>query len=598
MILQSLKEYYDRKTELPRYGFEKKEIGYILTLKIDGTPVRLQPTYEGEGRNRRAHSYLVPVSVKRSVGIKANLLWDNPEYALGVILKEKKRSTRKTEKDVAQRVSEQHAAFIKRIDDLGKIDDDGLEAVKLFLKKGNAEKDALLGSVGGSLNELLKEGANLSFKLEGDTDLVVERPDVKAAIQSLIDAPSNADTICLITGEKAPVEQFHTAIKGVWGAQTSGANIVSFNLDAFKSFGKDNGANAPIGKNAAFAYTTALNHLLSRDSRQRMQVGADSTVFWAAKDIEFEQQLPDFFGEPPKDDPDRSVRAVETLFKAAHTGAYLTDNEKTIFYVLGLAPNAARIAIHFWIVSTVAEMATHIRQHFLDIRIVHGPRDMDTLSLFRLLVSTAAQSDSKNIPPNIGGDMMRAILEGLPYPQTLLQAAIRRVRAEQSRKDKNSGKSLPNVTYERAALIKACINRETRHQNSKKEEELQMSLDPNNTNVGYRLGRLFAALERTQIRAFTSGGGKEPNTTIRDRYYGAASGTPVAVFATLIRLSKHHLAKIENVGERVNIEKLFVEIMEGIGDFPTHLCLADQGRFAIGYYHQMHDFKPKSRETN
>jgi CRISPR-associated protein Csd1 len=587
MILQALKEYYDRKPDLPRYGFERKEIAYVITLNRNGTPVMLQPTYEGGGRNRRAHSYLLPATVKRTVGIAANLLWDNPEYAIGVALKDKKRSARKTEEDVEQRVSKQHAAFMKRINDLGTIADEGLEAVKLFLQKGRDEKEALLGSLGGDWNELLKEAVNLSFKLEGDINLVAERPALKAAITSLAVATSDADVICLITGEKAPVELLHPAIKGVWGAQTSGANIVSFNLDAFKSFGKNNGANAPIGKNAAFAYTTALNYLLSKDSQQRMQVGDASTVFWSAKtaDSGFE----DFFGDLWKDDPDRNAEAVRSLFKSPQTGAFVTDSDKTRFYVLGLSPNASRIAIRFWIVGTVAEMATHIRQHFVDTRIV-GPRATDTLSFYRLLLSTAAQGKEKNIAPNIGGDMMRAILQGLPYPQTLLQAAIRRTKAEQSRKDKNSGKSLPNVTYERAALIKAYINRAIRYQNLNKEEELQMSLDLSNKNIGYRLGRLFAALERTQIRAFTSGGGKGPNTTIRERYYAAASGTPVSVFATLIRLSKHHLAKIENVGEKVNLEKLFAEVMDGVGDFPTHLSLADQGRFAIGYYHQMHDF--------
>jgi len=588
MILQALKEYYDRKPDMPCYGFEKKEIAYVLTLKTDGTPVKLEPTYEGSGRNRRAHPYLVPATVKRSVGIAANLLWDNPEYAFGIPLKGKKRSTRKTQKDVEQRVSEQHAAFVKRIDDLGAIADDGLAAVRLFLQKSKDEKEALLGSLGRDWNDLAKEGANLTFQLDGDTQLVLERPAIKAAIQSFVLAPSDADSVCLVTGEQAPIELFHAAIKGVWGAQTSGSNIVSFNLDAFKSYGKNSGANAPIGKGAAFAYTTALNHLLSKDSRNRMQVGDASTIFWSAKTID--SGFEDFFGDLWNDDPDKNAEAVKSLFRAPTAGAFATDSDETQFYVLGLSPNAARIAVRFWIVSTVAEMATNIRQHFLDTRIVHSIRDRDTIPLFRLLLSTAAQGDAKNITPNIGGDMMRAILAGLPYPQTLLQGAIRRVRAEQSRKNKNSGKPLPNVTYERAALIKACINRATRRQNLNKEEELHMSLDPSNTNVGYRLGRLFAALERTQIRAFTSGGGKEPNTTIRDRYYGAASGTPVAVFGTLIRLSKHHLAKIEHVGERVIFEKLFTEIMEGIGDFPAHLCLADQGRFAIGYYHQMHDF--------
>jgi CRISPR-associated protein Csd1 len=230
-------------------------------------------------------------------------------------------------------------------------------------------------------------------------------------------------------------------------------------------------------------------------------------------------------------------------------------------------------------------MAEKICRHFEDTRIVHGPRDKDTLSLFRMLVSTATQGKSENILPNLGGDLMRAILEGLPYPQTLLQAAIRRIRAEH------------DISYPRAALIKACLNRSTRINNPKQKEELHVTLDLTNTNIGYRLGRLFAALERMQIRKFTQKGGKEPNSTIRDKYYGSASGTPVVVFGTLIRLSKHHLANLENAGERINFERLLGEIMCGINDFPSHLQLDDQGRFAIGYYHQMHDFFAKKNDS-
>jgi CRISPR-associated protein Csd1 len=318
-----------------------------------------------------------------------------------------------------------------------------------------------------------------------------------------------------------------------------------------------------------------------------MQVGDTSTVFWAEKANDLEHQLADFFGEAPKDDPDCGVRAVESLFRSIENGSFMTDeNEKNRFYVLGLAPNASRIAIRFWIVDSVAGMAGKIKQHFDDLRIVHGPRDKDIFSLFRLLVSTAVQGKAENIPPNLAGAIMRSILEGLPYPQTLLQAAIRRIRAEHE------------ITYFRAAMIKACINRSVRFFNPNIKEELQMSLDENNTNIGYRLGRLFATLEKIQIRKFTQGGGKEPNSTIRDKYYGAASGTPSTVFGTLIRLSKHHLASLDNVGERINFEKLIGEIMNDIIDFPTHLKLEDQGRFAIGYYHQMQKFFTKKSDNN
>jgi CRISPR-associated protein Csd1 len=565
MILQALKEYYDRKPDLPRNGFEMKEIPFVLVLSLDGTPVALNETYEGEGKARRAKRYLVPQAVKRAVNIAANLLWDNPEYVVGVSLKGR-----------PERVVAQHAAFRQRIEDLGLMTDPGLVAVRSFLS--NPDKVEALKAFDSSWEELRKTGANLSFQLAGQPGLIAEQPSIQNAVAIAVEGIENGKGICLVTGEPQPLERLHAAIKGVWGAQSSGANIVSFNLDAFRSFNREQGANAPVGKTTAFAYTTALNQLLSRDSKQRMQVGDASTIFWSQKASSLEEQVPCFFNEPPPDDPDRGVRAVESLFKSVHTGAFSSQDNQTRFYVLGLAPNASRVAVRFWIVDTVAGTAGKICQHFEDTRIVHGPQDQDTLSLFRLLVSTATLGKSENISANMGGDMMRSILEGLPYPRTLLQAAIRRIRAEHE------------ITYPRAALIKACLNRSSRFNNPDQKEELRVTLDLTNNNIGYRLGRLFATLERIQTRKFTQKGGKEPNSTIRDRYYGSASGTPVAVFGTLIRLSKHHLANLDIVGERVNFEKLLGEIIGGINDFPSYLQLEDQGRFAIGYYHQMQDF--------
>jgi CRISPR-associated protein Csd1 len=561
MILQALKEYYDRKPDLPRPGFELKEIPFVLVLKSDGTPVRLNETYEGAGKQLRAKRFLIPQAVKRAVNIAANVLWDNPEYVLGVVLKGK-----------PDRVVKQHAAFKQRIEDLGLCDDPGLSAVRAFLAK--PDKADLLAAFGESWEELKKTGANLSFQLAGQPGLVVEQPTVQTAIAANV--VSTGGDLCLVTGNKDTTERLHAAIKGVWGAQSSGANIVSFNLDAFRSFNKQQGANAPVGKTAAFAYTTALNHLLGKDSKQRIQVGDASTVFWSQKANPLEEQIVDFFGEPPKDDPDHNVKAVESLYRSVHSGAFSAEDTQTKFYVLGLAPNASRIAVRFWIVDTVAGMAGKICQHFEDTKIVHGPRDKDTLSLFRLLVSTATLGKSENIPPNLGGDIMRAILEGLPYPQTLLQAAMRRVRAEHE------------ITYPRAALIKACLNRAARYSNPEQKEELHVSLDSNNSNIGYRLGRLFATLEKIQSEASPG-----INATIRDRFYGAASSTPVSVFGNLMRLKNHHLAKLESAGRRVQFDKLLGEIMSGIADFPAHLRLEDQGRFAIGYYHQMQAFFTK-----
>ncbi|HNU71868.1 MAG TPA: type I-C CRISPR-associated protein Cas8c/Csd1 [Thermodesulfobacteriota bacterium] len=582
MILQALKEYYDRKAADPESGmappgFEWKEIPYVIVLGLDGIPVSLNQTYEGEGKKRRAKRFLVPQAVKKTSGIAANLLWDNPEYVLGIVMKGR-----------LDRVKEQHAAFRKRIAGLGDVTDDGLASTKKFLKR--EDKEEMLQGFGEVWEQLKKEGSNITFSLSGDMGIIPERPRVKSAfIESNASQDGGNRSICLVTGDHVVIERLHAPIKGVYGAQTSGANIVSFNLDAFRSFGKEQGANAPVGTTAAFAYTTALNHLLARDSRQRMQVGDASTVFWAERANDLERQIAEFFGEPPKDDPDRGVKAVESLFRSIENGSFRTgENEKNRFYVLGLSPNASRIAIRFWIVDTVAGMAAKIKEHFDDLRIVHGPKDRDVFPLFLLLKSTAVLGNAENIPPNLAGETMRAILQGLPYPQTLFHAAIRRIKAEQSAKNKRTGRQLENVTYPRAALIKAYINRSTRFKNPNSKEELKMSLDECNTNIGYRLGRLFAALERIQQEASPG-----INATIRDRFYGAASGTPSTVFGNLMRLKNHHLAKLESAGRKVFFEKLLCQILDGIEAavaFPPHLSLEDQGRFAIGYYHQMQRF--------
>ena len=562
MILQALCDYYERKPDLPRLGFETKAIPFVIEINTAGQFVQIEDTRTLEGKKKIARNFLMPQGVKKTSGIATNLLWDNAEYVLGI-----------TSIGKPERVQEQHAAFRAKLDVLAdRINDEGLEAVRIFLQtpdRTRLEADPLWP-------EILETNPVMTFRLNGNLGLVCQRPAIRSVLENV---GTDAEEItCSISGEQDGFERLHTSIKGVWGAQSSGANIVSFNKDSFNSFGKLQGANAPIGKRAAFAYTTSLNYLLSKESTQRVQVGDASTVFWSEKHTDLEDTFADLFDEPPKDNPAKQTRAIEALFKAPQTGALSAEGSHTRFYVLGLAPNAARISVRFWQVGTVAEMSARIRQHFEDLEIIHASFEKPYLSLFRLLVATASQGKSENIPPNLAGEFMRAILAGLPYPQTLLQAAVRRIRAERE------------VNYPRAALIKACLNRQARCSPSQ-EKEIAVSLDDSNTNPGYRIGRLFAALEKIQEEASPG-----LNATIRDRFYGAASSTPVTVFANLMKLKNHHLAKLEE-GRKRYFEKLIVQIMSNINNFPAHLSLADQGRFAIGYYHQRQAFFTKSEST-
>ena len=583
MILQALDSYYHRKCDdadpaqrLPAFGLEQKEIPFLLEITHAGDLVQLVDTRILNGKKKVAQSFRVPQGEKKTAGVIANLLWDTLEYVLGVDTKGK-----------PDRVQEQHTQFLARIQALpaSAQDDIGIQAILQFFDRA----DWAVLEAQAAWAQALEANAVMSFRLHGDVDLICQRP---AVIKAALNAAAPTDTkcaMCLVSGDDAPVQRLHTAIKGVWGAQTSGANIVSFNARAFESYGKTDrqGENAPVSQAVAFAYTTALNHLLRRESTQRIQIGDASTVFWTEKESAFESTVPDIFGEPPKDDPDQGTRAVHALFSALHTGQLGGEEGANRFHVLGLAPNAARISIRFYHCLPLRELGERIVQHFSDLEMARGQHDPQYPSLFRLLTAVAVQNKADNIPPNLGGAIVDAVFAGpnVPYPSLWLNAAVGRCRAEQ------------NVNYYRAATIKACINRQIRRSsvtsiNPPPEKEFLPMLDLTNPNPAYRMGRLFATLEKIQEEASPG-----LNATIRDRYYGAASSTPVAVFTTLLRLKNAHLKKLP-VGRGLWFEKLLGDILSTVADFPKHLPLPDQGRFALGYYHQRQDFFTKKPDQS
>ncbi|MBE2294352.1 MAG: type I-C CRISPR-associated protein Cas8c/Csd1 [Phycisphaerales bacterium] len=580
MILQALCDYYSRQQdELPPPGFERKAIPFVIVLDRDGRFVDIEDTRDGSNKRDKGRLFVVPQGVKRASGIAANLLWDNSGYALGVVSAPRaaKLNAAGLEKE-QKRTQETHTAFVQRVHDTfpAPVTDGGVRAVLAFLEQA----DFNVVFTHSLWPELNKSTDPLSFRLDSDLQLICQRDAVR---QVVIAAEQNTATVrnrCLVSGNLDTIARLHPAIKGVRGAQSSGANLFSFNFAASCSHGKEQGQNAPVGEYAAFAYTTALNHLLRANSRQKLLVGEDTFVFWAEKPDPAEELFADWL-QPDPDDPARGVEAVKALYEAPKTGVRPLDQDETRFFVLGLAPNNARLAVRLWNVSTVRELAVSIRQHFDDLAIVRSPRDPEYLPLWRLLVATAAQGKSENIPPPLAGEVLRAILAGTPYPQTLLVTTLQRIRAEQGA-----------VNYVRAALIKAVLTRNARFSLAK--QEVDVSLDPQNSNIGYRLGRLFAVLERAQALA----SGDHLNATIRDRFYGAASATPVTAFPYLLnKLAPHHLNKL-TTGQKIWLENLIGQILETTTQFPPHLNLDDQGRFAIGYYHQRQAFFTRKSTDN
>jgi len=599
MILQALAEYYDRlladpAVDIAPLGFEQKGIDFLIILTADGEFDGLRDLREGGGKKKKGRLTRVPKGVKRSSGVAANLLWDTAPYALGHLLRVDKKSklvyqgksagkrldlgkSKKELKKMSNRLPKQRDAFLKKIDaTFAECDDVGVQAVIQFLK--NSDFSSLF--LHPMWQEVEESAGNLTFALEGG-ELVCQRP---AVVQEIIKqaASLSAGQVCAVSGNMDELAELHTVIKGVWGAQSSGANIISFNLDAFRSFGKKQGNNAPVGKQVEFAYTTALNYLLA-SKRQRMQVGDASTVFWAKNPSDFEEMFCSCFEQPVKGEEAVKYDKIRSLLTSVRTGVS-PEEEGRSFYVLGLAPNASRISIRFWYAGNLKEIKERMAQFFKDIELVKSKYDPEFLSLLQLLSSTATAGKIDNLPPNVGGDFARAVMMGGNYPRTLLANAVRRNKAEQ------------RVTFARASIIKAFLVRQARLSKSN-QQEVSMALDKTYDNIGYVLGRLFAVLERIQEQAQGTG----LNKTIRDTYFGAATSSPLVTFNRLNQLSIHHLAKIRNGGKNtVWLEKLLGEVngllpKEGI---PSILDLEDQGRFSVGYYHQRQDFFTKKETDN
>lgn len=575
MILQALNDYYDRKAKkLPPFGFEEKAIPFIIVIDESGKFINLEANSETEDGKSVVRSVRVPRATGRS-GAKsyetAYYLWDHYGYVVGQPKLAKPDAT-PAEKDIED-ARKQHQSFVREVERISNDlpHDMGVQAVRRFI--GSTEEIAKL-KAHDNWQECLKiKGCNLSFRLAGVSYLVCQSEQVIEWVKSQSSPEGDIqEGFCLITGGQADIVRLHDVISGV---NQKPAPLAAINDKAYESFNKNKGFNFPSSAQAVFKYATALNYLLSKTSPNKFRIIDTSYVCWADKPNRLESDTPLFlsFGD---DDPDGTAIAVKALFNSIHNGAYQESNGQDRFFVLGLAPNSARIMVRYWKTGTVAEFAENFACWFKDLEL-SGLDHYGYPTLKKLLRSTALQFKDDNISPNLPGEVIRAILSGGRLPETLIQAVLRRIRAEKG-----------SVIYTRACSIKAYLNRKYR---MTKQKELTVSLNKQETRIGYCLGRLFAVLEKLQQEA-------QPNinATIRDRYYSSASTAPKAVFGTLIRLSTHHLKKLEKPEWRGSAEKRIREVMDLITEFPAHLNLEHQSLFALGYYHQKQDFYTKKTD--
>ncbi len=580
-ILQALDRYYDRmaaRNEADAPGYSREKIGFAIVLSDDGEPIEKLDLREPAGKRMVPRLLEVPVAVKRTAGILPNLLWDKTSYALGRTAGEARRTT------------EEHAAF--KAANLAMLDganDKGLVALRRFLEAWSPARFDAAPFIAEMLD------ANVVFRLGGELRFIHQRE----AARRLIEARAGGDGptgFCLVTGVESPLRRLHPSIKGVGGAQSSGASLVSFNLDAFSSYGKEQGANAPTSEGAAFRYGAALNRMLDRGSRNRVArpIGDTSVIFWAdtsaAVDENAAMAAEGFFaaGMDPAaqdgaadNDLSEAAKLRDALDKLADgrpvqdLGLGLVPG--TRFHVLGLAPNAARLSVRYWLDDSFDAFARRLAEHYRDLAIDPPPWGAKPPSVQRLLVKTTAlQEKFDNIPPLLAGEVMRAVLSGTRYPRTLLTATIIRLRAGDD-----------PWTGWHAAAIKACINRS-------EEENVPMALEPDNPSAAYQLGRLFAVLESAQYAALG-----RVNAPISARYYGSASATPARVFGPLLRGLRHHVADALKQGRGGWIDGKVGEIMAKLQpELPRTLRLEDQGRFAIGYYHERASRRLRTHETD
>lgn len=584
MILKALYDYYHRDRQSVPFGKQVASISFIIVINKRGEFIRV----EDSRTDKKGTNYLVPVGTHNN-GISPLLFWDNVQYLLDYIpqsepLSEKDAADKKKVDERESKINkshEKHLAFVKRCQFVAeKTQQEELLSVSYFYSNNELRKvynDPLWGEI--KKNPL----SWLSFRVEGSLNIVACNVFLRDFNNDSLQDSSKG--ICLITGNKAKIARLclPTPIPGA----KSSAKLVAFNDSSFCSYGKEQGDNAPISQEAEFAFSSALLNLKSEGSRNKFTIGNRTFLFWASKDDEAgkqsEESIFNMFGfNEQEDDPNRNIEQVRKVFEAINLGTLKTTSDD-MFYILGLAPNSARIAVTYWAEIPLRQFAGTICRHFNDMDVVDmRPEKKPYMSLRNIISAVTLGGKVSDAAPNLPESVVKSIFEGLPYPQTLFASCVRRIRAESGEKDKNP------IYITRAAIIKSYLNRLNNNQ-----KPIEAMLDKENSNQGYLCGRLFAVLDKIQEEA-------NNQHSIRERYMNSASSTPAAVFSTILNLSNHHMENLKNEGRKIYFEKLKQEIISKIeaGGFKAQLDLQDQGRFFIGYYHQRQDFFLKNESTD
>jgi len=587
MILQALEQHYwvlldDENNQIAPPAYSIAKVDFAAVISSNGNLVELEDLRVNRGDKLISRQLTVPEQVIRTSGIASNFLCENASYFFGIPIKgDEKRS------------KEEYSEF-KRYHEsmLSNVTIQAVKALILFFKMWDAEKAVEHHALKNRFEDL-KTG-NIVFRLDGDRKYLHEMQEVKETWEMYRNSTvSQKIGQCLISGEKKPLAVLHQKIKGVVGSPSMGSAVVSFNKDAFTSYGKEQSLNAPISEEATFAYTTVINYLLDNDKNRVRHIGDTTAIFWAQKSTNgLEESIFSEIFDPleefgnhvdekvQKRKPDNeAIRTIKSLLERLKNGQSIYDlddkiNMETDFFILGLAPNSSRLSIRFWQKDSFGKILTEMLQHQLDMEIILPEYSQPLVAPWKILKEAAAHKDSKNISPRFAGNLAKSIISGQLYGDGIYTAMLSRIRADR------------DVNSIRAGMIKACMIRKARKNgDDRKEASITVSLNLDNYNVGYRLGRLFAVMEKTQSEA-NSG----LNSTIKDRYFGAASTTPGSVFPILMKLSQHHISKAEYGRFR---DSQIGEIMETVETFPSHLNLEDQGQFILGYYHQKQSFYTK-----